>query len=125
MSTKTLELKHTIKFIDELSAEIDEIEAEIKKLVDETGTIPELSYNTVAVILAEIGDFSNFAMPDKVLAFAGMSRLHINRDSLPTAMLTWKSEVQNTCDMPYTMLPNTFINGTKSLQITMSRNLPD
>jgi hypothetical protein len=36
--------------------------------VDETGTtlltIPGLSYNTVAVILAEVGDFSNFATPD-------------------------------------------------------------
>jgi transposase len=77
MPAKSLELKHTIKLIGELSAEIDEIEAEIKKLVDETETtlltIPGLSYNTVAVILAEVGDFSNFATPDKVLAFAGMS----------------------------------------------------
>jgi transposase len=77
MPAKSLELKHTIKLIGELSAEIKEIEAEIKKLVDETGTtlltIPGLSYNTVAVILAEVGDFSNFATPDKVLAFAGMS----------------------------------------------------
>jgi transposase len=77
MPAKSLELKHTIKLIGELSAEIKEIESEIKKLVDETGTtlltIPGLSYNTVAVILAEVGDFSNFATPDKVLAFAGMS----------------------------------------------------
>jgi transposase len=77
MPAKSLELKHTIKLIGELSVEIKEIEAEIKKLVDETGTtlltIPGLSYNTVAVILAEVGDFSNFATPDKVLAFAGMS----------------------------------------------------
>jgi transposase len=77
MPAKSLELKHTIKLIGELSAEIDEIESEIKKLADETGTtlltIPGLSYNTVAVILAEVGDFSNFATPDKVLAFAGMS----------------------------------------------------
>jgi transposase len=77
MPAKSLELKHTIKLIGELSAEIKEIKTEIKKLVDETGTtlltIPGLSYNTVAVILAEVGDFSNFATPDKVLAFAGMS----------------------------------------------------
>lgn len=74
---KSLELKHTIKLISELTAEINEIETEIRKLVDESETtlltIPGLGYSTVAVILAEVGDFSNFATPDKVLAFAGMS----------------------------------------------------
>lgn len=77
MPAKSLELRHTIKLISELTSEIDEIETEIRKLVDESGTtlltIPGLSYNSVAVILAEVGDFSNFATPDKVLAFAGMS----------------------------------------------------
>lgn len=77
MPAKSLELKHTIKLIGELTDEIDEIDAEIKKLVDASETtlltIPGLSYSTVAVILAEVGDFSNFATPDKVLAFAGMS----------------------------------------------------
>ena len=77
MPAKSLELKHTIKLIADLTEQIDEVEAEIKKLVDESGTtlltVPGLSYATVAVILAEVGDFSNFATPDKVLAFAGMS----------------------------------------------------
>ena len=77
MSAKSLELKHTIKLIGELTEEIDEIEAEIKRIVDESQTtlmtVPGLSYNTVSVILAEVGDFSNFSTPDKVLAFAGMS----------------------------------------------------
>ncbi len=77
MSAKSLELKHTIKLIGELTKEIDEIDAEIKKIVDESQTtlmtVPGLSYTTVSVILAEVGDFSNFATPDKVLAFAGMS----------------------------------------------------
>ena len=77
MPAKSLELKHTIKLIGELTEEIDEIETEVKKIVDESGTtlmtIPGLSYTTVSVILAEVGDFSNFTTPDKVLAFAGMS----------------------------------------------------
>ena len=77
MSAKSMELRHTIKLIADLTEQIDEVEAEIKKLVDESGTtlltVPGLSYATVAVILAEVGDFSNFATPDKVLAFAGMS----------------------------------------------------
>lgn len=77
MPAKSLELRHTIKLIADLTEQIDEIEAEISKLVDATGTtlmtIPGISYTMAAMILAEVGDFSNFATPDKVLAFAGMS----------------------------------------------------
>ena len=77
MPAKSLELKHTIKLIGELTAEINEIEVEIKHIVDSLETtiltIPGIGYTTAASILAEIGDFSNFATPDKILAFAGMS----------------------------------------------------
>ena len=77
MPAKSLELKHTIKLINELNAEINEIEFEIKQIVDNLGTtiltIPGIGYATAASILAEIGDFSNFETPDKILAFAGMS----------------------------------------------------
>ena len=77
ISAKALELRHTISLIEVLTAEIDEVDAEIKKIIDESGTtlttIPGLSYATVSAILAEVGDFSNFENPDKVLAFAGMS----------------------------------------------------
>ena len=77
MPAKSLELKHTIRLISELTAEIDEIETEIKHIVDGLGTtiltIPGIGYATAASILAEIGDFSNFATSDKILAFAGMS----------------------------------------------------
>ena len=77
MPAKSLELKHTIKLIGELSIEINEIETEIKNIIDDLGTtmltIPGIGYATAASILAEIGDFSNFENPDKILAFAGMS----------------------------------------------------
>ena len=77
MPAKSLELKHTIKLIGELDNEINEIEAEIKQIVDSLGTtiltIPGIGYATAASILAEVGDFSNFDTPDKILAFAGMS----------------------------------------------------
>ena len=77
MPAKSLELKHTIKLIGELDNEISEIESAIKHIVDSLGTtiltIPGIGYATAASILAEVGDFSNFATPDKVLAFAGMS----------------------------------------------------
>ena len=77
MPAKSLELKHTIKLIRELDAEIAEIENEIKIIMDEINspivTIPGINYRMGAMIIAEIGDFSRFDSPDKILAYAGMS----------------------------------------------------
>ena len=77
MPAKSLELKHTIKLIRELDAEIDEIETEIKSIMDEINspilTIPGISYRMGAMIIAEIGDFNRFDSADKILAYAGMS----------------------------------------------------
>ena len=74
---KSLELKHTIKLIYELNEEIAEIEAEIKKIMDAIDSpilsIPGIGLNLGAIIIAEIGDFSRFDSPDKILAFAGCS----------------------------------------------------
>lgn len=77
MPAKSLELKHTIKLIQELDSEIDEIENEIKIIMDDINspilTIPGIGYHMGAMIIAEIGSFSNFDSPDKILAFAGFS----------------------------------------------------
>lgn len=77
MPAKSLELKHTIKLIQELNSEIDEIESEIKTIMDEINSpilsIPGVSYRMGAMIIAEIGDFSKFDSPDKILAYAGLS----------------------------------------------------
>ena len=77
MPAKSLELKHTIKLIQELTAEIEEIEDSIQKIMDDLDSpilsIPGMGIHSAAMILAEIGDFSNFASPDKILAFAGCS----------------------------------------------------
>ena len=77
MPAKSLELQHTIRLIRELDSEINEVEVEIKRIMDEIQppilTIPGISYRMGAMILAEIGDFSRFASPDKLLAYAGLS----------------------------------------------------
>ena len=78
MPAKSLELKHTIKLIQELTTEIDEVEVEIKRIMDEEIhspilTIPGISYRMGAMIIAEIGDFNRFDSADKILAYAGMS----------------------------------------------------
>ena len=77
MPAKSLELKHTIRLIRELDAEIEEIEAQISAIMDEVKspitTIPGMGLRMGAMILAEIGDFSSFDSPDQILAYAGMS----------------------------------------------------
>lgn len=72
----SFELKQTIRLIQSLQQEIDELDKQIKIVVDELNsplmTIPGIGYTITAVILAEIGDVNNFSSPAKLLAFAGM-----------------------------------------------------
>ena len=77
MPAKSLELQHTIRLIRELDNEIAEIEGQIQAIMDELHspitTIPGLGFRMAAMILAEVGDFTRFDSPDKLLAYAGMS----------------------------------------------------
>ena len=77
MPAKSLELKHTIKLIQELTSEIEEIENEINLIMDNINfpilSIPGINYRMGAMIIAEIGDFNRFDSPDKILAYAGFS----------------------------------------------------
>ena len=77
MPAKSLELKHTIKLMRELDSELEEIEAEIKRLMNDINSpilsIPGVGLAMGAMIIAEIGDFNNFDSPDKILAYAGLS----------------------------------------------------
>ena len=73
----SLELQHNIRLIRELDTEIAEIEEQIQSIMDELHspitTIPGLGFRMASMILAEVGDFSRFDSPDKLLAYAGMS----------------------------------------------------
>ena len=77
MPAKSLELQHTIRLIRELDNEIAEIEEQIQAIMDELNspitTIPGLGFRMAAMIFAEVGDFTRFDSPDKLLAYAGMS----------------------------------------------------
>ena len=63
MPAKSLELQHTIRLIRDLDAEIAEIEAESKSMMDEI-------HSPITTIP---GDLSCFDSPDNLLAYAGMS----------------------------------------------------
>ena len=73
MPAKSLELQHTIRLIRELDTEIAEIEEQIRSIMDELHspitTIPGLGFRMAAMILAEVGDFTRFDSPDKLLAY--------------------------------------------------------
>lgn len=60
-----------------LDEEIAEVEAEIDCIMDEIQSpitsIPGIGSQMGAMILAEVGDFSCFDSPDKILAYAGLS----------------------------------------------------
>lgn len=78
MPAKSLELKHTIKLIQKLTIEIDEIEVAIKRIMDEEIqppilTIPDISYRMSAMIISEIDNFNRLDSADKILAYVGMS----------------------------------------------------
>lgn len=77
MPAKSLELQHTIRLIHELDKEIEEVEEQIRTMMDTIQspitTIPGIGVRMGAMILAEIGDFSRFDSPDKLLAYAGLS----------------------------------------------------
>ena len=77
MPAKSLELQHTIRLIRELDTEISEIENQIQSIMKELHspitTIPGVGFRMAAMSLAEVGDFTRFASPDKLLAYAGMS----------------------------------------------------
>ena len=77
MPAKSLELKHTIKLIGELDSEIDEIESEILIIMNGISspilTISRIGFRMATIILAEVGNFSRFDSPNKLLAYAGIS----------------------------------------------------
>lgn len=77
MPAKSLELQHTIRLIRELDTEITDIETAIQAIMEELRspitTTPGMGLRMGAMILAEVGDFSRFDSPDKLLTYAGLS----------------------------------------------------
>ena len=70
------ELQQTIRLLNNLRAEIDILDKQIKKVMLEINspilTVPGISFTLGSIILAEIGNIENFSNPDKLLAFAGL-----------------------------------------------------
>lgn len=73
---KALELKMLLSRIALLNEQINTLEKEIKRIMDDIDspilTVPGISYTLGAIIVAEIGDISRFHSPAKLLAFAGL-----------------------------------------------------
>lgn len=129
MPAKALELKHTIKLIRELDTEIEEIENEIKSIMDEINspilTIPGISYRMGAMIIAEIGDFSRFDSPDKILAYAGMSPSTYQSGQLDNCYSHMEKRGSRYLRYAlFIMQPNTSVTGMNPLGLILKRNEP-
>ena len=70
------ELKQVIQTVIFLENQVNDIDKEIKSIMDDLDsplmTIPGVSYVSAATILAEIGDINNFESSAKLQAFAGL-----------------------------------------------------
>ena len=69
-----LQIKHAISQIELYDSQIQEIEELYKQIIDKMDTkiltIPGMSYNQAAVILASIGDINRFKKSCQILAYA-------------------------------------------------------
>lgn len=76
-SALAFEIRHIVELIDHLDRQIEELEAEIARILDETpgrwlATIDGVGGTLAAMIAGEIGDAERFDDPKKVIAFAGI-----------------------------------------------------
>ncbi|SHO52051.1 Transposase IS116/IS110/IS902 family protein [Anaerocolumna xylanovorans DSM 12503] len=119
MPAKLLELKNTIRLIQELNSEITDIETEIKSIMDGIDfpilAIHGISYRVGAIVLSEIGDFSKFDSPDKILAYLDYFRPPINLGNWSPLTPIWKSEVQGIYAAHYLTLLNLSAFGIQHL----------
>ena len=72
----SFESKQTIALIDFMGTQIKDLESQISKTLEETGTkrttIPGIGDTYASIIVAEIGDIDRFDKPAQIIAFAGM-----------------------------------------------------
>lgn len=77
MLTYKIELQQAISLVKVLDSQIEEIEEEIKRIMDEINSpilsIPGIGLKLGAAIIAEIGDFSRFDSADKIIAYSGLA----------------------------------------------------
>jgi len=75
-SSLSIQIKHSLKQIDLLNEQINDIDSKIKEIMDELNsvilTIPGISYTLGSIIISEIGNIDRFSSPCKLLAFAGL-----------------------------------------------------
>lgn len=121
MPAKSLELQHTIRLIRKMDAEI---ETTMDRIQSPITTIPGMGFRMAAVILAEIGDFSRFDPPDKLLPMPGCPLLLTSPGSLRIVNRTWKSVVPGTYATHVTMQPSMSVTEAPPLLLISLRNGP-
>ena len=125
MPAKSLELKHTIKLIQELTSEINEIEDAIRKIMDELKppilSIPGMGFHSAAMILAEVGDFRILTLLTKFwLMLDVLSHIPVRKTHklLCTHGKAWLSL---SSIRSFTLQPNTSVTGILFLLNTLPK----
>ena len=85
-------------------------------------SIPGISYRMGAMIIAEIGDFSRFDSPDKILAYAGLSPSTYQSSQLDNSHSRMENAVLDICGMLCLMPPNTFVIEIRYLHPILPEN---
>lgn len=124
---ESLELQHTITQISELNNEISQIEKYISDILRQYKSpivsVPGIGEMTCATIIAEIGDFSNFSSPDKILAFAGMSPSTYQSGQLQNCYAHMEKRGPNIFDMLYSLLQDVFATLIRYLLLICQKNV--
>lgn len=125
MSTNLLELKRTIKLIRELNTEIEEIDNEIKRIMDKINSpilsIPGISCSLGAMIILKSVTSLISALLIKFLLLLDYLHQLISQASLIILMPIWKIVVLNISDTLFSMLLNLFATGINLFPIRLLR----
>lgn len=112
-----MELRHTIQLISALEQEINEIESAIEEMMNSIQspitTIPGIGFRMGVMILAEVGDFSNFDSQIKSLPTQDFLHRLMNPVNFPSPehIPTWRNAVPITFDTPFSTQQSLYASG--------------
>lgn len=109
-SSLAFEIRHVVELIEFLDQQIEEIDAEISRMLQETSgkwltTIPGVGDVLAATIIGELGDPNRFESPKKSLFLSVLMQVKKTRVSLKVPAIICPKQVHPTCAMRFSLQP--------------------